>query len=108
MTILWHLDPFAMHSWSHGANSGFFLLLGQEGEQDAAAPLPQQKQDAPSSQAPAAAPGGQQQQQGGEVSTATAKLVAEVVASPIFYLVAGGLGWCAALANIFSVCCAHP
>lgn len=32
---------------------------------------------------------GQSQQAGGELSTAAAKLVAEVVASPVFYLIAG-------------------
>lgn len=37
-------------------------------------------------EAPAA---GQPEQQGYEVSTAAAKLVAEIVASPVFYLVAG-------------------
>jgi hypothetical protein len=37
-------------------------------------------------EAPAA---GQPEQQGNEVSTAAAKLVAEIVASPVFYLVAG-------------------
>jgi hypothetical protein len=61
-------------------------LQGVEEDSKAAAPVQQsqadQQQTLPAAEQP--------QQQGSEVSTAAAKLVAEIVASPIFYLVAGG------------------
>lgn len=94
VTISMALGSCYVDGWTMATILGASLLLGQEDATGGQAPVPQQPQDAPPSQTPAA-PGGQdhQQQQGEEVSTAAAKLVAEVVASPVFYLVAGGLGW---------------
>lgn len=110
VTISMAISSCYVDSWTMATILGASLLLGQEGDQEAA-PVPQQQQDAPPSQGPAV-PGGQdqqQQQQGEEVSTAAAKLVAEVVASPVFYLVAGGLGWwCRAGKHLYLLHSLHP